>query len=347
MIRAKRAWVESSCPFEAAHSSGRDSSPSFGVSINADGHSRWKCFVCGSGLLSDFVFRAISFSKTHPSQKAAERIEWLDKFIREHDVQLETSLSDRFKALPDDPMSLASFPAGGKGKPAAQIDHIARSKECEETPESDLSTYFVYGDKMRSEMATWKDRIFADKISRMEVPTAEAWGIGYHRKKRRVSIPARDHFGRLLSISGRSVDYQKGVSKFPKFLHSEGFRRDFILFGEHMLVPARPDGDRPGILTEGFWEGMFLWQMGYRNIVGLLGTFPSGTQIAKLTTFFSRLAILPDGDDAGMEMAERVSEVVSRKIPTLVCETPRGLDPDEMLKTQIQGRLNRFDPIVV
>jgi len=51
-------WVTASCPLTShTHASGQDENPSFGISVNNEGHSNYNCFTCGSGSLMGLLHR--------------------------------------------------------------------------------------------------------------------------------------------------------------------------------------------------------------------------------------------------------------------------------------------------
>ncbi len=155
---------------------------------------------------------------------------------------------------------------------------------------------------------------------RLLLGTVEAWELRWHVAGQRIVIPIRDCEGRLVGISGRA--YRE--AQRPKYLHSSGFRRDFYLYGEH-----RVRKDERGYLCEGFFDVMYLQQAGY-NAVAMLGSYLSRFQIEKLRKFFTSLRIVPDGDQAGYEAAERISQMLSGLMPVSTAKVPEGKDPDEL-----------------
>jgi 5S rRNA maturation endonuclease (ribonuclease M5) len=154
--------------------------------------------------------------------------------------------------------------------------------------------------------------------------TIVAWELKWHPKQRRIAIPSRDERGRLVGISGRTVD-PKGR---PKYLHSTGFKRDFYLFGEWKLLPGT------GILVEGQLDVIGLWQDGFINGVAAFGSSLTSLQIDKIVRFFSDVVILTDGDQPGREAAQKWEKQLASHMPVRVPEMPKDKDPDDLTKEE-------------
>jgi DNA primase len=139
-------------------------------------------------------------------------------------------------------------------------------------------------------------------------------------------VPIRDAEGKLVALSGRAWDDDSG----PKYLHSR-FKRDRELYGQHKRTESRK-----GYLCEGFFQVIYLWQNGYMNALGRMGTHLSKQQIAKLVEWFDHLVVVPDGDKAGRDSAKRISESLSGRIATVeVSGMPDKKDADSLEPSQL------------
>ena len=163
---------------------------------------------------------------------------------------------------------------------------------------------------------------------RLDVMTLKLWGVGWLSYQRRIAIPVRDWDGKLVTISGRCLDrHENGrwvPEQRPKFLHGKGFKRDYFLFGEHLV-----ERGLPGILVEGHFDAMFLRQMGYPNTVAVMGSYLSQVQVEKALTMFSEVAILADGDDAGRTAAHQWEHALSGRVKVRPLAAQDGYDPDD------------------
>jgi 5S rRNA maturation endonuclease (ribonuclease M5) len=147
---------------------------------------------------------------------------------------------------------------------------------------------------------------------------------------------------RLLCIEG--TDYRPtrahcakcGIMKPPKYLHSKGFKRNYILYGEHRQEQA-PDGRV--YVVEGHLDMIKMWQAGYRPVVALLGSHPGEAQIEKLIKYWEKIIVVPDGNQAGWSMGEAVKKMVAKRVPVTVKRLENNLDPGQMTEEQFRDLL--------
>jgi len=129
-----------------------------------------------------------------------------------------------------------------------------------------------------------------------------------------------------------------GMMQQPKYLHSKGFPRRFILYGEHRQEKA-PDGRV--YVVEGHLDMIKMWQFGYRPVVALLGSHPSPPQIEKLIQYWQKIIVVPDGNQAGTDMGKRVKKMVADRIEVTVKKVPDKTDPGAMTFHQFQDLLGQ------
>lgn len=305
-IRVTSDWVKATCPLAPwRHSKGEDRRPSFAVAVDEENHSGVKCHACNfSGSLLTLLWRM----HTHTGQDITPLI----KFVGAHDEISEEVLKAQVEGIPD---ALPQWKevAGIKVSPTHQTKlPLGAALELSPLPETDLNAFKTITD----EAWAWFEK------RGLTVKTVQEWELGWHPKARRISIPVRDVKGRLVCISGRAVD----AEVHPKFLHTKGFRRDFYLYGEH-----RCQTPGVGYLVEGFFDAIALWQKGYRNAFCFMGSSLSKFQVEKVVEFCTEVVIVPDGDQPGYEIAERVSNALTPRLwKTRTVDVPEGSDPDEL-----------------
>jgi DNA primase len=100
---------------------------------------------------------------------------------------------------------------------------------------------------------------------------------------------------------------------------------------------------RTGYVVEGFFDVIGLWQSGYRNAVAIMGSYPSKHQVEKMTKFFTNIVIVPDGDNAGRDMALKVMEAVKPFLPVHMVDMPSGKDPADLSPSELADRLGPPD----
>jgi len=329
-VNLSNTWVASTCPLAIwTHKGGIDKHPSFGVSIHADveangdvkGESKFKCYTCnvGGSLVGEMgLLRRIKL-KSKVDLKKIEGINpyvWTDMRNEMSKAQLDakskstTNVSgwkyDPFKPIPN---------PTGLGLTA---DTTAKLEEAPPPlPESELARFTDPSPELMS---------YLHGERRLTDATIKQWELKWHEGARRIAIPIRDALGNLVGVSGRAFDGQR-----PKFLHSKGFRRDFYLYGEQTCRR-----NEPGYLTEGFFDVMFLQQNGI-NAFAIMGSYLSRVQVEKCLSMFTRIVMVPDGDEPGEEAATRIKERLGAQMSVIISPMAAGKDPDELTADELDA----------
>jgi len=307
-----RGWLRSGCPFAAwTHANGRDSKPSFAVVVEDDGMSSYKCYGCGvHGTMATFLWRYEKLS--------GRKFPDLHEFLRTTNQPSLESLERNLGALSYTKKQVPidySVQHASVGKPFSQQKEMF---EPVYLPEMTLTLL----DSLEGEPLE-----YLVKKRRLETYTIQAWGLMWNPETSRITIPIRDEKMRLVGLSGRSFyDWQK-----PKYLHSKGFKRDYYLYGEHLLTePTVESPKRIGYLVEGFFDVIKLWQHGYDNVLAMMGSYLSAAQEQRLVSNFDSVVIVPDGDKPGYEASERIHAKLKKRLRCTITPMPVGYDPDDL-----------------
>lgn len=134
-----------------------------------------------------------------------------------------------------------------------------------------------------------------------------------------------------------------GLVHPPKYLHSKGFQRNLMLYGEHMGEKAV---DGRVYVCEGNLDVIKLWQYGYRPAVAMLGSYPGPTQIEKLVARWSKVIVVCDGDKAGRELFVHVKRMIAGRIPVFAKMLEEGRDPGDMSGEELAEKLGAV-PVLV
>jgi DNA primase len=116
----------------------------------------------------------------------------------------------------------------------------------------------------------------------------------------------------------------------PKYLHSKGFKRNLLLYGEHKLNEAI----KTGYLVEGHFDVLNLRQFGYPNVVAPFGTGLGESQVERLVMFFDRIVTVGDGDKAGRGMNDQLERMIAGRVVVEKRLLPEGLDPGEFVSRE-------------
>lgn len=326
-------FVVGSCPFAPfRHQNGSDMAPSFGIKVNDCGSSHFHCYTC---RLSGDMTTLVNMLRWKYKDVGVDLTE-LGRLIANDDIETPDSLASRLASIEDKPkpieiagMKLSSSTAQSYGIDAASLEYL---------PETTLDPFRAFPINAWMYLKGPKRKFTEETIL--------AWELGWYEEEQRIIIPIRDCTGRLVGYSRRLLedewvfDFERnkhlpfaGRKRPPKYLHSDGFKRDLVLYGEHMLKKE----SRTGYLVEGFFDVIYLWQLGYYNAVAIMGTHLSPLQEHKILQFFDRLIVFRDGDEAGKGASDKIVKKLSEKIIVTATDTPPSKDPNSLNPNEIRG----------
>ena len=178
--------------------------------------------------------------------------------------------------------------------------------------------------------------------------TIEHFGAGYCARglmKGRIAIPIRSDEGHLLGYAGRLVD-DAAVSgdnpkyRFPGKREHDGkihqFRKSEILYCSQEIWSEPPMTEV--IVVEGFTDVWWLWQNGFENVVGLLGSSCSERQASLISLYTHRAGsvwIMTDGDDAGRRCAVSALERIAPMRGCRWIQLEDGKDPTDYSQSEL------------
>ena len=135
--------------------------------------------------------------------------------------------------------------------------------------------------------------------------------IGYDDCSNRITIPIRDEIGTLVGVKGRLFQERIGENEL-KYIYLEPCNRSAILYGLHLSIPFIEE-KKQVFVTESEKGVMQLWNMGYKNSVGIGGKQVSRQQINKLTRLCADIIFLFDKD----VQQEEIEQIASRFIDSV------------------------------
>ncbi len=152
----------------------------------------------------------------------------------------------------------------------------------------------------------------------------------YDRFRSRITFPIRDLSGRVIAFGGRIIGDGE-----PKYLNSSDspiFKKGDLLFG---LYEARRTitQTKTAILTEGYADVLALFQHGFHNACGVLGTALTTKQIQRLSGLCQEVQLIFDGDRAGIQASMRSAEMIlGYGLNVRVVRLPDNEDVDSFLQ---------------
>ncbi len=169
-------------------------------------------------------------------------------------------------------------------------------------------------------------------------------GRPYDTFRGRIMFPIRDARGRAIAFGGRAMDPNDNA-KYLNSPETELFDKGRSLYNVKEARVAAGKG-MPLIVAEGYMDVIALHGAGFEAAVAPLGTAITENQLQMLWRIAPEPIITLDGDAAGQRAALRLIDLA---LPLLeagqslrFAVMPEGMDPDDLLKSQGAGALQKL-----
>ncbi len=170
----------------------------------------------------------------------------------------------------------------------------------------------------------------------LTMPTIKHFGIGYCVRglmRGRIAIPIHDERGELVAYAGRAVE-EKLAAEHGKYRLPTNFSKNHVVWN---LNRAREHAKASGlIVVEGFFGAMRVHQAGFPNVVALMGSAVSDEQEQLLLAHTDRLALMFDGDDAGVGCLRDFYRRLRRRMYLREVHLEPGEQPDGLTEDRIR-----------
>ena len=162
------------------------------------------------------------------------------------------------------------------------------------------------------------------------------------RFRNRVMFPIIDVRGNVIAFGGRIMTDEK-----PKYLNTSdtlAFKKTNNLFALNRAKNSKADRF---ILCEGYMDVIALYQAGFDNVVGGLGTALTDEQVKLIRKYRAAVVLCYDSDEAGQKAAMRAMKMFDAQgVNTYVLRVPDGKDPDEYIKRHGENGFIKFKALV-
>ncbi len=151
----------------------------------------------------------------------------------------------------------------------------------------------------------------------------------YDRFRNRLMFPIFDINMQVAGFGGRVMD-----DSMPKYLNSPEtpvYSKGRILYGLHA---AKQYCRREGFvyIVEGYFDFLALYQNGIKNAVASLGTALTFEHVRILKGYASKMVLVFDSDDAGINAAKRSIQIFMKEgVDTRILVLPENNDPDSFV----------------
>jgi len=155
----------------------------------------------------------------------------------------------------------------------------------------------------------------------------------------RATIPIRDDYGRLVSISGRRTD----GNEEPRYKLLKNFKKRKVLYGLNAALEYRDAYGGNIILVEGFKALWHVVSCGFPNVAAVMGRVITQDQINLLVKYgFSCAFLLLDGDEKGREGMSRSKELLKGKIDSKFIYLQDNKSPDDLSLVDLFDLISLF-----
>lgn len=147
---------------------------------------------------------------------------------------------------------------------------------------------------------------------------------------KRVMFPLCDKDGNVVAFSGR-IYQNEPVAKYVNSKETKIFKKGELLYNYHN---AKADAKKAGyiIVVEGYMDAIRLSSCGITNVVALMGTSMTNSQINLLKKLRVKVYLCLDNDDAGINAAIKNGDLlIKENVEVNILKLSEAKDPDEYI----------------
>lgn len=183
--------------------------------------------------------------------------------------------------------------------------------------------------------------------------TLQYFEVGFDRDAQRITFPIRDHDGRFVGVSGRTVvdEPEKYKVYRSEFYCIAG--RDYkvekskLLWGLDKFYHARlhMPASQPVVVCEGYKAAMWVYQAGYEDVVALQGTALSREQHFLLSRVTSDVVMFLDNDPPGVNATwDHTRSLTDLNLRVADYGTTAPFSPDDLSYVDVRRAIENAIP---
>lgn len=325
------------CPFHD------DRSPSFTVS---PARNTCRCWACGEGG------GPVSFLMKHEQISYPEALRWLAKRYGIPIVEKELTPEERAQETERDSLfalnewALDWFEHQMYDTPDGRAVGLSyfRGRGFRDDVVKQFRAGFAPKERSALTKAALKAGYQEDFLVKTGLSVKRDDGTMYDRYAGRVIFPIRSVSGKVVGFGGRVLDAAtKGVNqKYVNSPESSVYSKKKELYGLFEAKKAISKADLV-YMVEGYTDVMAMHQMGVENVVASSGTALTHEQIRLVKRFTANIAVLFDGDAAGIKASQRgIDMLLADGMNVRLLMLPDGQDPDEFAKKCTQEQYQDY-----
>jgi len=313
-VNVRDGWVSSCCPLaKYTHVSGSDKHPSFGISINDDGTSVWKCFTCSNDSRN-----LINLVETYAHLSGRKPLIAGRLALNEADQAPPWDVSEPILSAYKDVWSSSVK----KPEVALPYEILSLFPLLNDVKDEDYATDII--DYLTDERMISLDQIFRYKVRASKADDLIVFPFTVPHREISVLRVRKSRTKSLFTINPEYVG--QPWLRFPNLSESGA------IFGADII-----DWSKPVFIVEGELDALRLASLGNDNVVAIGTNTPTDMQIKNLCGFHFFVGL--DSDKAGKEGAQKTIGKIRKFIPgSIVVNLDWGVvnckDPGDLLNCE-------------
>lgn len=179
---------------------------------------------------------------------------------------------------------------------------------------------------------TKKKKIDPEVMAAAGLSSTGKHGRSYDRFRNRLMFPLKDHRGRIVGFSGRTLDPDAKEAKYINSPETVVYHKSKLLYGYAELRQSiRTAGEV--VVVEGELDVISSVQAHVSNVVAIKGSALTADQAKLLRRVVGRVILALDIDAAGLEATKKAIPILNEAgLDLRVAQLAGGKDPDELAR---------------
>ena len=180
-----------------------------------------------------------------------------------------------------------------------------------------------------------KENISIEELKKVGVLTQSLDGSVKDRFKGRIIFPIKDHLGRIVAFGGRIIKEKTNLPKYINSPETKIYNKSKVLYGFYEAKEYLRE-KKYGIIVEGYFDLLSMYQVGFKNTVATLGTSLTEYHSKLLKKFVNKVILMFDNDKAGKEATIRAAKILLSQDIDVYYLPLKDKDPDDLAKRGIK-----------
>ena len=175
-----------------------------------------------------------------------------------------------------------------------------------------------------------------------DVDILRKFEVGYSKKDKRVTLPVRDEYGRLVAVMGRATKDEN--PKYKVLLPQKGFEKSKYLYGLHLFKEKK---NLWLVLCEGHFDVINFYKCAFPYAVGVMGSFLSDEQKNSVLKYTDEVIIAMDNDEPGKQATKQIINKLRGLVTIRLFKYPvNKKDPGELTQEELYQGIGLSEKVI-